>query len=41
MIGNIQDGGGSYAYSGYLEDYRFYNRVLSGSEITSIYNGTG
>jgi hypothetical protein len=41
MIGNIQDNGGSYAYSGYLEDYRFYNRVLSGSEITSIYNGTG
>jgi len=41
MIGNIQDGGGSYAYSGYMDDYRIYNRVLSGSEITSIYNGTG
>jgi len=41
MIGNIQDNASSYAYSGYLEDYRFYNRILSGSEITSIYNGTG
>ena len=41
MIGNIQDGGGSYPFSGYMDDYRIYNRVLSGSEITAIYNGTG
>ena len=41
MIGNIRDGGGSYAYSGYLEDYRIYNRVLSGTEISQIYAGTG
>ena len=41
MIGNIQDGGGSYPFSGYMDDFRIYNRVLSGSEITAIYNGTG
>jgi hypothetical protein len=41
MIGNVQDGGGSYAFSGYLDDYRLYNRVLSGGEISAIYAGTG
>jgi len=41
MIGNVQDGGGSYAFSGYLDDYRIYNRVLSGGEISAIYAGTG
>jgi hypothetical protein len=41
MIGCVQDGGGSYPFSGYMDDYRIYNRVLSGSEITAIYNGTG
>jgi len=30
-----------YTYAGYLDDYRIYNRVLSGAEITAIYNGTG
>jgi ribosomal protein L31 len=41
MIGNVQDNGGSYAFSGYLDDYRIYNRVLSGGEISAIYAGTG
>lgn len=41
MIGNIRDNGGAYAFSGYMDDYRIYNRVLSGAEISSIYAGTG
>ena len=41
MIGNIRDNGGSYPFSGYLDDYRIYNRVLSGAEISAIYAGTG
>ena len=30
-----------YPFTGYIDDFRIYNRVLSGSEITAIYNGTG
>jgi Concanavalin A-like lectin/glucanases superfamily len=30
-----------YTYAGYLDDYRIYNRVLTGSEISAIYAGTG
>jgi len=41
MIGSIKDGGASYAFSGYLDDYRIYNRVLTGTEIGQIYAGTG
>lgn len=41
MIGCVRDGGSMYAYSGYMDDYRIYNRVLSGSEISQIYAGTG
>jgi len=41
MIGNIRDGGSSYPFSGYLDDYRIYNRVLTGTEISAIYAGTG
>ena len=41
MLGCGADGGGPYPFAGYLEDLRIYNRILSGSEITSIYNGTG
>ena len=41
MIGSIKDGGASYAFSGYMDDYRIYNRVLTGTEISAIYAGTG
>ena len=41
MLGCGADGGGPYPFAGYIEDLRIYNRILSGSEITSIYNGTG
>ena len=30
-----------YPFTGYIDEVRIYNRVLSGSEITAIYNGTG
>lgn len=30
-----------YTYAGYLDDYRIYNRVLTGTEISAIYAGTG
>ena len=41
MIGSIRDNWASYAFSGYLDDYRIYNRVLTGTEIGQIYAGTG
>jgi len=41
MLGGSADNGPVYPFAGYIEDLRIYNRILSGSEITSIYNGTG
>ena len=41
MLGGSADNGPVYPFAGYIEDFRIYNRVLSGSEITAIYNGTG
>jgi len=41
MIGCVQDGGSSYAFSGYIDDYRIYSRVLTGTEVGQIYAGTG
>jgi hypothetical protein len=41
MIGSIKDNWASYAFSGYIDDYRIYNRVLTGTEIGQIYAGTG
>ena len=40
MIGQVSDGS-YYTYAGYLDDYRIYNRVLTGTEIGQIYAGTG
>ena len=41
-LGGATDPGPTYyPFTGYIEDLRIYNRILSGSEITAIYNGTG
>jgi hypothetical protein len=40
-LGGGRDTLTQYPFTGYIEDFRIYNRVLSGSEITAIYNGTG
>ena len=40
-LGGGADSGRSYPFTGYIDDLRIYSRVLSGSEITAIYNGTG
>jgi hypothetical protein len=40
MIGQINDGS-NYVFSGYIDDYRIYNRVLSSAEIGQIYTDTG
>ena len=37
----VENSSDIYTYAGYLEDYRIYNRVLSGAEISSIYADTG
>ena len=38
-IGGSIDGGGNYPFTGYVDDLRIYNRILTGTEITAIYNG--
>jgi hypothetical protein len=40
-LGGGRDTLTQYPFTGYIDDFRIYNRVLSGSEITAIYNGTG
>jgi len=41
MFGCGADAGGPYPFSGYIDDFRIYNRILSGSEISAIYAGIG
>lgn len=36
-IGNRPNGSATQAWAGYIDDFRVYNRVLSGSEITDLY----
>ncbi len=36
-IGSLQSGGGGYNFNGQLDDVRVYNRALSASEITQLY----
>jgi hypothetical protein len=40
-IGGGADSGGSYPFSGLVDDLRVYNRVLTSGEISSIYAKTG
>jgi len=40
-IGGAIDGAANYPFIGYVDDLRIYNRILTGTEITAIYNGLG
>jgi hypothetical protein len=37
-FGNIGGAGGQYSFSGSIDEVRFYNRALSQSEVTELYN---
>ncbi len=37
-IGSWYTGGHSYPYSGYLDEVAYYNKALSASEVTALYN---
>jgi hypothetical protein len=40
-VGGSIDGAANYPFTGYVDDLRIYNRILTGTEITAIYNNLG
>jgi hypothetical protein len=40
-LGGGRDSGTQYPFTGYIDDFRIYNRILTTTELTAIYNNLG